>query len=150
MIHSEDRWVFAQVCARNGRKTAIIADIVADASYLTKRREKIETGREVKRKISSEEREGEKNDTYIDVFGSIEHIVCFVLLSHIEMNPAYTERSTESAPLRSDARPTNYLSVSAAGQTFGTPYFLMCVPFSLDLIETERKTRDQTTFLVRR
>ncbi len=40
------------------------------------------------------------------------------------MYPPLNE-STESAPLRHGARTPNYLPVAAAGQTFGTTYFLL-------------------------
>ena len=131
----------ASVCEKRRKKTAIL---------FGKEKRKYRDGTDDKKKNNQKNGRERKSDRYIDAFGRIEYSVCFVLLSHVEMNPAYTEGPTESIPLRSNARQTAYLPVAAAGQTFGTPYFLMCVHFSLDMIETERKTGDETIFLVRR
>ncbi len=40
------------------------------------------------------------------------------------MYPTLTEQNSETAPLRSGARTSAYLPIGAAGQTFGTNYFL--------------------------
>ena len=41
------------------------------------------------------------------------------------MNSTLIEGTSETAPLRNEAQPAPFLGMKGAGQTFGTPYFLM-------------------------